>query len=215
MNEPKTIFLIERGILGYGSIWGAWKNWPNQSIVWLHQNTPFKAQTLLYFTGIIGRLFRKYRARQFAKLIAAYKGWKIHIISHSEGTATVLAALRYLDWPDVETLHLLNGAADANFERNGLNWALKRNRIGKVFVYIADRDNAMRIEDTIIGLLMFGIRWNDLPLGLSGARNVTKGFWDTRVIQKHWETYGHSDCWLPRHFDSTMLQIIGNSKALV
>ncbi len=222
MNENRTVFLLERGVT-FGllsvlnSLFGSWRsNWPNEAIVKIHQETPCKAQTLLYTTiPLLAGLTRRWRAMQFAKLIKSYKGWNIHIIAHSEGTATVLSALRHLDWPDVETLHLLNGAADANFERNGLNSALCHNRIGKVFVYIADKDVAMKIEDTAIGLLMFGISWNDLPLGLSGAKNVAQGLWDCRVIQKHWKNYGHSTCFEPKRFDSTMLQIIGDSKVLI
>jgi pimeloyl-ACP methyl ester carboxylesterase len=222
VNEKQHIFIFERGVtFGLLSViasmsgdWGV--NWPNKAIVNIHKNTPCKAQTLLYATiPLLAALTRRWRARQLGKLLTAYKGCKIHIVGHSEGTATVLEALRLLDWPEVETLHLVCGACDSNYERNGLNFALRHNRIEKVFVYVADKDNAMKWEDTIIGLLMFGISWNDLPLGLSGAKNVAQGLWDTRVIQSHWERYGHSDCWTPHYFDSTMLQIIGNSRAMV
>lgn len=214
MNQPNIIFLFERGINGWKSIFGGWKNWPNQAICWIHKNTQHsRAQTLLYFTSpLFAGLTRRYRAKSFAKLIRAYSvhDWEIHLIAHSEGTATILKALMLAGWPDIKTVHLLNGACDANFERNGLNFALMTGKIEHVFVYASEKDWAMRIEDTLLGKWLFRIRTKDKPLGL--IKNVENGFYCARTValsqrDKVKEIFwngGHSVCWENRNFERTM-----------
>ena len=212
-DEP-TIFLFERGINGWASIIGAWNNWPNQAIVWTHTKTSAKAQTLSYFTGpFTAGLTRHRRAQAFSKLMRAYtvQNWNVHLVCHSEGTATGLEAMRLAGWPKIETVHLICGACDSNFERNGLNYALRTGKIGKVFCYRADDDGAMKLEDTVLGLAMFGISWNDLPLGLSGPVNVGAGLMGVKVLEHHWPDYGHSTCFEPSHFIDTMELVMENS----
>ena len=62
---------------------------------------------------------------------------------------------------------------------------------------------------------MFGISWNDLPLGLSGPVNVGLGLWNTKVFEHHWPDYGHSDCFEPRNFVQTMELILENSRTVL
>jgi pimeloyl-ACP methyl ester carboxylesterase len=211
----RTIILFERGINGWASLFGDWLNWPNQAITWVHKNTDYRAHTLLYFTSaLFAGWTRPHRALQFSKLIRQYSvdDWRIILVAHSEGTATAIQAMRLAGWPRIESVHLVCGACDSNFERNGLNYALVTNKIGKVFCYTAEKDFAMRLEDTMLGLLMFGISWNDCPLGMSGPKNVRPRFLDEgRVTEKHWPAYGHSDCWLSDNFESTMRQFIPTS----
>lgn len=213
-----TVFLFERGINGWASIFGDWKNWPNQAIVSIHQTgadngLDWRAQTLTYFTGpVFAGLTRHKRAKNLSKLIRAYsvKNWNIVIVAHSEGTATVLQALKDAGWPKVQALHLLCGACDANFNRNGLNGAILQGKIDSVHVYVADKDKAMRLEDTILGHWFFGIRTKDLPLGLSGPRSMTLVSQKATTVH-HWKNYGHSDCWLQDNFKGTMTELIHNS----
>ena len=220
MSAKPTIFLFERGINGWASIWGEWKNWPNLAIVWINKfaaknELNWRAQTLTYFTGpILAGLTRRFRAFQFSKLIRSYSvdDWDIIIVAHSEGTATVLEALRQAGWPKIKVLHLVCGACDSNFARNGLNFALRESKIDRIVCYRAGRDLAMEIEDTTLGLLMFGISWNDLPLGLSGPVNVAGALWGNKVFERTlspWSTYGHSDCWEKKNLDVTMMNFIG------
>lgn len=211
--KPETIVLFERGINGFQSIWGEWHNWPNQAIAWTHKNTPHKAQTLLYFTSpIFAGLTRRWRAKQLSELIRTYSihDWRIIAACHSEGTATWLKAQRLAGWPRVEALHLICGACNADFEKNGLNWALRIGAVGKVHVYIAGKDEAMWAENTWLGKLLFDLPRRSRPLGLVGPQKVDENVSDRVVVHQNrpWSGYGHSDCWSKANFESTMRQLI-------
>ncbi len=206
-----TVYIFERGILGWESLFGQWKQWPNQAVAWINRNTPHKAQTLTYFCGpILAAATRGFRARQFAKLIKAYAGDRIIMACHSEGTATGLRALDIAGWPRIEELHLICGAADSDFDANGLNDAIARNRIGKVIVYVAGRDDAMKLEDTYVGSLCFGLQTAGQPLGLKGPTNMRPDV-ARSVTVKAWKNYGHSTCWTRAYFDWTMGEIVGTN----
>jgi pimeloyl-ACP methyl ester carboxylesterase len=143
-------------------------------VAWIHNNTPHRAQTLTYFTGpILAGATRNYRAKQLAKLIKAYKGWRIVIVAHSEGTATGLRALRDSDWPGIAELHLLCGAADSDCDANGLNRGASMGAVEKIFVYVAGRDEAMKLEDSYIGSLCFGLQTAGQPMGLKGPTKMS------------------------------------------
>jgi hypothetical protein len=203
-----TAYIFERGILGWESLFGEWKQWPNMAVAWINKSTPHKAQTLTYFCGpILSAFTRPFRSRQFAKLIKTYAGEKIIMVCHSEGAATGLRALKIAGWPRVEELHLICGACDSDFHANGLNAAILAGRIGKVFVYVAGRDAAMRLENTYFGSLCFGLQTAGQPLGLAGPTNVSP-IVAGNVEVKQWKNYGHSTCWTRYNFDSTMREII-------
>jgi pimeloyl-ACP methyl ester carboxylesterase len=204
----KTIYIFERGILGWQSIFGDWKNWPNQACVFINDETPFKAQTLTYFTGpILAGLTRHWRAKNFLQLLKQYAGCRIVLVAHSEGTATALAAMRMPGCPKIAELHLVCGACDADFEANGLNAALQAGRVVQVLVYVAGQDDAMKLENTYLGSLCFGLQTAGQPLGLKGARNANPAF-AAHVKHIDWPHYGHSTCWEPHYFKRTMGQIL-------
>jgi len=208
MNQ--TIYIFERGILGWQSIFGNWSQWPNQAVAWIHKNTPHKAQTLTYFTGpILAGFTRPYRAKQFAQLIKAYAGWKIILVAHSEGVATALRALRLGGLPRITELHLLCGAADADCRANGLNYALTHDHVGRAFIYVAGLDQAMLLENTYLGSLFFGLQTAGQPIGLNGPTNIFPPI-DKKIIHRGWPHYGHSTCWEPKHFEATLRLLTTN-----
>lgn len=213
--QPKTIVLFERGINGWQSIFGEWHQWPNLAVAWTHKHTEFRAQTLVYFTGpIFAGLTRRWRSLQFSQLIRQYSchDWRIIISAHSEGTATALKALRLAGWPRIESLHLLCGACDADWNRNGLNWALKTGAVGQVHYYIAGKDQAMHAENTWLGKLFFDLPRRARPLGLTGPRNVDEAV-ESRVIEHKtspWNHFNHSECWDSSHFNDTMRCLLIN-----
>jgi len=206
-SEAKTIFFFERGIMGWKTLFGGWFNWPNQAVSWIHRHTGCRAQTLLYFVdALFAGLTRERRAKWFRDMLSQYpdsEGWEIHICAHSEGTATVLESLRLACWPKIKALHLVSGACDGDFERNGLNHALEHGRISEVFVYVAGKDAAMKLEDTIIGHWCFGIRMKDKPLGLTGPINMREHLM-SQVIEIYEPTFGHSDWFTRSNFNKTM-----------
>jgi pimeloyl-ACP methyl ester carboxylesterase len=200
-----TCFLYENGI---NSIPSTWTFWPNRAIAWTNKNTPFKAQSLEYLAGAITGHFRhKTLAAQFADLLRQYsvQDWDIHIVGHSNGCRIVVEGMQAAGWPKVKSVHLLCGAVDGNFARNGLGFALTTGKIGTVNCYMASADLAMRIEDNMLGRWLFGVRTKDKPLGLTGPQNVTPFLkQNNRVTETWWAGYGHSTCWLDQNFDKTL-----------
>jgi len=124
--------------------------------------------------------------------------WRIICVGHSNGAAVILDGLRRAEWPRVAALHLVCAACDADFARNGLNFALSFGHVGRVFVYCGEQDWALRCAHTLPGkLLGYGV------LGLTGPQHVAPRVQE-RVGTLWWKQYGHSTCWLPEHFRQTM-----------
>lgn len=210
----REVFLLENGI---DSAPSDWRTWPNRAMPWLFENTDFFAQSMMYFTTPLTVFWREmHREKTFSDLVNRYKksNWKIHVAGHSNGTCVILGGLKLADWPRIETLHLICGACDSSFERNGLNQALRNGRIGKVFVYVAGRDGAMEIEN-ILGKALFRIPFKGKPLGLNGPSDVDPmNLGRIRTIKTApWDLYGHGSCWQNWNFDRTMVQITKNAKS--
>jgi hypothetical protein len=140
-------------------------------------------------------------------LIAQFKGWRIILVAHSNGAWVAVNALNLLHWSvPIAELHLISGACDGNFTRNGLNFGLKTGLLGFAGVYVAGKDMAMRVEETLAGRCLFGIYPGDKPLGLAGASEVWSGVKDDprrfKTITE--DDYGHSGWWRGDAFGRTM-----------
>jgi hypothetical protein len=175
-------------------------------VAWTHNHTDAKAQTLTYFTGpILAAATRTKRAQNFSDMLAQYAGWNINIVAHSEGCATVLAALRQSKWPPIKNLHLICGACDSDCRNNGLNQALGFS-IARLHVYVAGKDKAIKLEDTYIGCLCFGLQTGGTPMGLDGPKFQNDSSIQRTTVHR-WPVFGHSTCWRRNQFNQTM-QII-------
>jgi pimeloyl-ACP methyl ester carboxylesterase len=198
MNEARTIYLFVNGIATWP---GNFTNWNKHAVTWTHLRTDCRADSFEYFCTALTRPFREdQRAHHFARALRAYAkaGWKVVCVGHSNGTDVILDGLKNAGWPRVEALHLVCGACEADFDRNGLNSALSWGKVGEVFVYCARKDWALPLARTLPGkLLGYG------TLGLTGATHVHCAMKE-RVNEVIWQDYGHSTCWLPKHFQATM-----------
>jgi len=207
MFDGRQIFFIVRGIAGNPNDFD--DEWEFEARDWLIQNTGVPAVAVSYTTNFLTVWHRrKNRCQRFAKILHGYteRDFRVNIIAHSEGTVVATDALRFLGWPRVENLHLVCGACDSDFERIGINRALKIGSIEQVHCWIAGKDRAMLWERLVLGKLLFGIPDRSEPLGLVGPRNVNQEFSD-KVIEHWgdpWTTYDHSTCWLPSRLDRTM-----------
>lgn len=193
----KRVYILVNGILNFP---GSAKNWNGRGVTWLHlHDGDGRAEKVEYFCGPIGRAFgQQQRAEKLAATIRYYHGWDIVLVGHSNGTDVILKALALLSWPRISALHLVSAACDACFETNGLNLALLSGTLDRCFVYVAERDMALRAAHTLIGKwLGYG------TLGLHGPLNISPQIVD-RVGVLHFENFGHSDCFADHHFDRTM-----------
>ena len=201
MNPDRTIYLFVNGVAAWP---GNFTNWNKRAVTFTHTRTEHRAEAFEYFCTVLTRPFREdERAKHFARAIREYSrlGWKIICVGHSNGCDVILDGLKRAEWPRVEEIHLLSGACEADFKRNGLNAAISFAHVGKVFVYNAQHDWALPLAHTLPGkILGYG------TLGLDGALHIADDVKD-RVDQTWWQHYGHSTCWEPHNFALTMQDI--------
>ena len=184
---------------------GCAKNWNKRAAVWLTLEKP-ACHGLLdeYFTtALTVWIHERERAEAFAALLDQFYGWRIIVVAHSNGCHVTLDALRIAHSVPVHALHLVAGAVNGNFERNGLNWMLEKGQVQDVRVYRGGKDYAMRLCSTLAGRALFGIYPADRPLGLTGPVNVNPAL-AHRVLDYIQSDYGHSTWWHPKKFDQTM-----------
>jgi pimeloyl-ACP methyl ester carboxylesterase len=212
MSAQRTVFLLEHGVSNASS---EWRVWVNRAIELIHTETEHRAQGLFYFTTPLTVWVReRQRCRSFAEMLRHYSSqdWRVVLVGHSNGTRVLLEGLKLSGCKKVESVHLLCGACDADFKRNGLNRLLVNGTVGRVHTYRACDDWAMRAENLLFGRLMFGIPNRSWPLGLVGPQNVLEQHRESgRVVEHEWPGYGHSTCWTEGRLRSTMKQVLSNS----
>lgn len=179
---------------------GDQRDWNYRACVWTQTRTDYKAMPVEYFCGPIGRAFgQKERARKVSDLLQAYTGHDVTLVGHSNGADVILTALDMaLTYPHVAAIHLVSGATDADFDRNGLNEALEDGRVERVAVYCGGKDWALRLASGLVGrALGYGV------LGLHGPRNVSAAAAAKLTVVTE-PAFGHSTWWEPQRFDRTM-----------
>lgn len=192
----KRIYIYVPGILTFP---GSSKNWDGRAVTRTHTVTDYRAEKVEFFVGVISRAFgQKDRADKLRRTLDYYFGWKIILVGHSNGADVITLCLKSFACPIISQVHLVCGACNADFEKNGLNQELRSNKVEGVTVYCAMKDRALSLAHTLPGkLLGYG------TLGLAGPTNVDIGVTSrVRVIQ--WPNFGHSDCWHDDEFDLTM-----------
>ena len=198
MNPARTIYLFVNGIATWP---GNFTNWNKRAVTFTHTRTEHRAEAFEYFCTPLTRPFKEdQRAKHFARALNDYSraGWNIICVGHSNGCDVILDGLKRAKWPRVESVHLVCGACEADFSRNGLNLALASKDVGRAYVYCAEKDWALPLAHTLPGkILGYG------TLGLHGALHIADDVKD-QVGQLWWRDYGHSTCWEPDHFVSTM-----------
>ena len=210
----QRVFFLVNGIMNFP---GCSDNWNGKGVtnIMCPPQSADKAEKIEYFCSIIGRAFgQKGRANKLFKTMLFYRdaSYERIAVGHSNGADVILTMMRdYRDWPDIHHLHLVCGAANANFEKNGLNHWLAEGRVKRVTVYVAGKDLALRLAHTWLGrLLHYGV------LGLEGPTNVHNEFLTNGRVSTVWEDpwteYGHSGCWEGRHFERTMALFTGEHR---
>ena len=203
----KTIYIAVNGIATWP---GDARNWNKRFVTWInldaeHYAAGDRAENDEYFTtAATVWIHARDRAKAFADLLDQFYGWRIIVVAHSNGCHVAVDALKIATSVKIDALHLVAGAVDGNFRRNGLNWALKKGQVGRVVVYRGGKDWAMRLCSTLAGKALFGVYLGDKPLGLAGAQDVDQFIETDRVREVFEPTYGHSSWWADENFDATM-----------
>lgn len=129
------------------------------------------------------------------------------IAAHSNGVAIALGMLRADPAMVVSELHLIAGAAFASYKDNGLNDAIARHQVGKVFLYCSRDDLALKAAQTTRKFLRFvGLGFGSI--GLTGPADMSdEADARTRVIWH--EGFDHSTYFDDANFRDTMRAITG------
>lgn len=176
-------------------------NFAGRAVTHTMVNTERRAEKVEYFTSALLRPFGEtHRAKKLSRTLGFYHGWEVDLVGHSNGTDVILDGLRLAGWPKVRNLHFISGACHADFDDNGLNDALERNRVEKVFIYIGEKDLPLKLAGTWAGKL-FGYG----TIGKTGAINNR---YPSRVTEVRWKEFGHSDAFLEKNFGQTMKHVL-------
>lgn len=158
-----------------------------------------------YFSGpLLSRIFgQNARAHELAAVIKEFldAGWQVVLVGHSNGADVIRDALKRLDWPAIEAIHLFSPAIPADMKDNGLDAPLAAGKIGRLRIYIGGQDEVLKFGG-LFGWLGYG------KLGLDGPNNMSP-LATQRVDIKRQPTWGHSSWWEPgANFVWSMKQIL-------
>ena len=179
--------------------------WTDRAERWFSRNTRHDFDSVEYFqTPLLGRFREAAPLQEAHELLAGYFGsWKtppqLHVVAHSRG-CELARRLVAAGWP-IRTLHLFAAAIDADFEKNGLNAALRSHQVGGVHLYTSPVDNVLRyLAGASLGL--YG------RLGFSGPKNIDPSARDRVHVLRRELT--HSEWFAPLQFESAMRFVSGS-----
>lgn len=179
MNRKAYIFI--NGILSNP---GDENGWTDRAESWIEANTEDTATRHEYCCGVVTRrFFQNERVRKLENVAKRYLGDKLVLVGHSNGCDIIERFVRRGVYPCHE-IHLIAAASEHDFEANGLNEALKKNKVGKVYVYWSPNDSVLKQARWTRGILKYvGLGYGHL--GLVGPFNVNKDVID-RVHNIQW-----------------------------
>lgn len=208
MIAQRRVYLLVNGILTRP---GNWKNWNLRAITWIHAIAPehHHAEAIEYFSDalVLRTLDEGERVDALRRKIRDYAGWEIVLVGHSNGCAVITDALKNFPEARIHSMHLFSGASEADWIKNGFNKLQASGRVGKIWVYIAGRDWALKLAHTVLAKICgYGV------LGLHGPQNV-RNWHQVQVIRE--PTFGHGtwfedEPW-PSPWWHTMERIVGHA----
>lgn len=209
---PRDVFVFINGILTRPGNAFAWTDLAER---WFTTRAPagVRAVKFEYFSpALLRRLRLQQHACDLARVIGDLQTWpergpapqiRLHLVGHSNGCELIARAVQ-LSSARLHTIHLLAGAVERDFARNGLGDRLQRGQIGACFCYCSGADAVLKYlarPSQIFSRL--GLGYGDL--GARGPAGVRPGM----RVETHWEAgYSHSDWFAEDRFDKTMKWIL-------
>lgn len=194
----KTIFLLVNGICTNPEDVQAWTDRAEE---WINNNTKHKSTKMEYRAGALTRRFyQNARVDNLQKICKAYPEHKIILVGHSNG-CDIIQRLIQRGKTKVHELHLIAGASERDFEKNGYNKALKEKQLEKIVVYWSPIDEALKkakLSTQLFGWLGLGYGY----LGLTGPDRVECEVKSKVIVYK--EHMSHSQWFSKRNFEKTM-----------
>ncbi len=205
-TEP--VFIVVNGILTNP---GEAREWTDRAVTWLHSmaDENVQAEKFEYFASALTRRFRQQRhAEDLAALIRHYTGRQIHLVGHSNGCDLILRALATTS-TEIASVHLVAGACDEDFDRNGLNEDITCGQVRHVHVYTSPDDGVLKWAARPSRLLFGWLGLGYGLLGLVGPKFVTLS---ERVWRYDRPGFGHSTWFTDDNFAATFNRILVNAR---
>ncbi len=211
----RRIYIFVNGILNRP---GDAHAWTDRAAAWVNANTNFKGEKFEYFAGILTRrLFQSAHAQDLAEEIAVFQDSELVLVGHSNGCDLILRALRILffdllskfRWTPIKAIHLISGACEPDFQKNGLNDLLSTNLVGDVTIYIGGQDSHFAHPMWLARQSQRFIGWAGLgygTLGATGPENLLDSI-RGRVHLVGQPCYDHSTWFAPGHFEQLMASL--------
>jgi len=179
--------------------------WPDRAVTWTESHYGQLAEKYEYFSGALTRrLFQAARVRECAQLLRHYAGHDLILVGHSNGADIVCRLLQTTDI-EVSEVHLLAAAAEADFDRNGLNQALLTGRLGSVHLYGSHNDRALELAQFTEIFSFLGLGYG--ALGRTGPEHIDDRV-SHRVTQIWRDDFDHSTWFSPAQFAQTMALVV-------
>lgn len=151
------------------------EDWADRARDWIHANTEDTAITYEYRVGIIRT--KRERKRWVADLIellcTRYAGRTVNVLTHSNGGYIITEAIKQCRDIHLKALHMVAAAADADFDKNGLNEAILSNRVQRVFLYCSRGDRTLNTWATWSKRLFGWLGLGYGNLGWVGKKHVS------------------------------------------
>lgn len=189
--------------------------WCDRAVMWTNTHTDYIADKMEYAASWWGRRFILNKlSRDLAKWCveyASHDGAEIELCGHSNGTEVIVRCIRELQGASrhirINRIHLIAGAADESFERNGLNLAMALDVVGTIHVYNTLKPDAVlklgRWSRRLFGWLGLGYG----ALGLNGPQHVAREL-QGRVHTMAVADRTHTNWFEGGHFEQTMRLIL-------
>jgi predicted alpha/beta hydrolase family esterase len=158
------------------------EGWHFRAERWVETHTDSPADTCQYHVFALTRWFEQPRlVTKLARFVnevyddafRAGRTLELVLVGHSNGCAVICDAIRKYRL-QVQEVHLIAAAAEASFQKNGLNDALLTGRVRHAYVYYDPQDPALKLARWThwIKLLRYGF------LGLIGPKYVDRRCWN-------------------------------------
>jgi pimeloyl-ACP methyl ester carboxylesterase len=188
--------------------------WTDDAVRWMNRKASdrFAADKFEYHSpALLRRLFIRGHAEDLARTISDYVSDEVpprlHLVGHSNGCELIARAVQ-LTGARIASLHLISGAVERDFGKNGLGTRLARGQVGKVWCYCSHGDHVLKYLARGSQIVTFGaLGYGDL--GYRGPAGVEDPILNR--VETHWENeLGHSDWFGQPHFEATMSRLHRN-----
>jgi hypothetical protein len=175
----RTVFIFINGI---NTLPTDQRGWTDRARNWIVRETDFGADKFEWFGGpLTAQLFAPLREQQLLRVLGQYPlDTRLILVGHSFGCELICRVLAHVKCPNVQDAWLIAAACTADFRTNGLNRAMGRGQLGRVFCLQASRDGALALaKQSALALrwsrwlkLIPGVHLDYGWLGLTGPTHV-------------------------------------------